>query len=205
MLLFEQTGIQFFISWMMQLTAPLFTVVSQEISGRDLILLLGGFFLIYKSVKEIHHKVEASNTEEEKPKAVSLFSCQNQRLVAVQMPEMRTFASCVLLCCPPDLGKLEFLCAGGESTATYSTDYQSFLCMQRHHRTVADLKKHESARTIAFTDPELACKLTPMGILPGTHIEMVRQAPFGNGFYIKVDGVRIALRETEAKSILLEV
>lgn len=77
--------------------------------------------------------------------------------------------------------------------------------MQRHHRTVADLKKHESARTIAFTDPELACKLTPMGILPGTQIQMVRHAPFGNAFYIKVDGVRIALREEEARSILLEV
>ena len=77
--------------------------------------------------------------------------------------------------------------------------------MQRHHRTIADLKQHESARTIAFSDPSLACKLTPMGILPGANIEMVRSAPFGHAFYIKVDGVRIALREEEAKSILLEV
>jgi ferrous iron transport protein A len=77
--------------------------------------------------------------------------------------------------------------------------------MQRHHRTVAELKRHEQARTIAFTDPSLACKLTPMGILPGTQIEMVRSSPFGDAFYVKADGVRIALRQEEAKSILLEV
>jgi predicted tellurium resistance membrane protein TerC len=51
-------GLLFSISWMMSLVNPLFTVLNNEISGRDLILLLGGLFLIYKSVKEIHHKVE---------------------------------------------------------------------------------------------------------------------------------------------------
>lgn len=48
----------FSISWLMQLTAPLFTILGNEISGRDLILLLGGLFLMYKSVNEIHSKVE---------------------------------------------------------------------------------------------------------------------------------------------------
>ncbi len=51
-------GLLFSISWLMQLTAPIFSVASTEISGRDLILLLGGLFLMYKSVKEIHAKVE---------------------------------------------------------------------------------------------------------------------------------------------------
>jgi len=37
------------LAWMMKLTAPLFTVFNQEISGRDLILLIGGLFLIIKS------------------------------------------------------------------------------------------------------------------------------------------------------------
>ena len=46
------------ITWVMGLTAPLFTVLSQEISGRDLILLLGGLFLIAKSTHEIHDKLE---------------------------------------------------------------------------------------------------------------------------------------------------
>jgi len=77
--------------------------------------------------------------------------------------------------------------------------------MQRRYRTISDLKLHESARTLAFADPELACKLTAMGVLPGTRIELVRHAPFGSAYYIKVDGVRMALREEEAASILLEI
>ena len=49
------------LSWIMSLTAPLFTVLSQEISGRDIILLVGGLFLIYKATKEIHEKLEGGN------------------------------------------------------------------------------------------------------------------------------------------------
>lgn len=48
------------LSWVIGLTAPLFTVLSEEISGRDLILLIGGLFLIAKSTHEIHQKLEAS-------------------------------------------------------------------------------------------------------------------------------------------------
>ena len=46
------------ITWVMGLTAPLFAVLGQEISGRDLILLVGGLFLIGKSTLEIHEKLE---------------------------------------------------------------------------------------------------------------------------------------------------
>jgi predicted tellurium resistance membrane protein TerC len=46
------------ITWVMQLTAPLFTVFAQEISGRDLILIVGGLFLLAKSTHEIHAKLE---------------------------------------------------------------------------------------------------------------------------------------------------
>src|SRR5687767_11945460 len=46
------------ITWVMQLTAPLFAVVGYEISGRDLILIIGGLFLIAKSTHEIHDKLE---------------------------------------------------------------------------------------------------------------------------------------------------
>lgn len=48
----------FSLSWIMRLTAPLLTVLGQEISGRDLILLLGGLFLLAKSTHEIHQKLE---------------------------------------------------------------------------------------------------------------------------------------------------
>jgi predicted tellurium resistance membrane protein TerC len=48
----------FTITWIMRLTAPLFTVLGQEISGRDLVLGLGGLFLIAKATHEIHSKLE---------------------------------------------------------------------------------------------------------------------------------------------------
>ena len=49
----------FSLSWVMSLTADLFTVMSQGISGRDLVLLLGGLFLLYKASHEIFVEVEA--------------------------------------------------------------------------------------------------------------------------------------------------
>jgi predicted tellurium resistance membrane protein TerC len=48
----------FSLSWVMGLTAPLFTVLGQSVSGRDLILLIGGLFLIAKSTHEIHGSLE---------------------------------------------------------------------------------------------------------------------------------------------------
>ena len=46
------------ITWVMKLTAPFFTVFAREISGRDLILILGGLFLLWKSTMEIHESLE---------------------------------------------------------------------------------------------------------------------------------------------------
>lgn len=53
-----RVGLLFSLSWIISLTAPLFTVVGQEISGRDLVLIAGGLFLIGKSTHEIHSKLE---------------------------------------------------------------------------------------------------------------------------------------------------
>jgi predicted tellurium resistance membrane protein TerC len=46
------------LSWMVKLTTPLFTLVSHPVTGRDLILIIGGVFLLGKSTREIHHKLE---------------------------------------------------------------------------------------------------------------------------------------------------
>jgi integral membrane protein TerC family protein len=46
------------ISWIMRLTAPLFTVAGHEVSWRDLILIGGGLFLLYKGTQEIHARIE---------------------------------------------------------------------------------------------------------------------------------------------------
>ena len=50
--------------WIMKLTNPLFTIFAQEISGRDLILIIGGLFLLAKSTTEIHHDIEEDGGEE---------------------------------------------------------------------------------------------------------------------------------------------
>ncbi len=50
------------LAWVMRLTTPLFTLV-QEISGRDLILIAGGLFLLWKSVHEIHDSLEGAGEE----------------------------------------------------------------------------------------------------------------------------------------------
>ncbi len=51
------------LSWIIRLTAPLFNLVGNEISGRDLILLVGGLFLIAKATHEIHKKLEGDEGE----------------------------------------------------------------------------------------------------------------------------------------------
>lgn len=52
------------LAWMMKLVNPLFTFIGNEISGRDLILLLGGIFLIVKSAMELKESVFAESHEE---------------------------------------------------------------------------------------------------------------------------------------------
>lgn len=49
------------LAWMVRLTAPLFSVFGHNVSGRDLILLVGGLFLIFKATKEIHEKLEGED------------------------------------------------------------------------------------------------------------------------------------------------
>jgi predicted tellurium resistance membrane protein TerC len=46
------------LTWVMSLTAPFFSIFGHEVSGRDLILILGGLFLLFKSTREIHEKLE---------------------------------------------------------------------------------------------------------------------------------------------------
>lgn len=61
------------LTWIMRLTAPLFAVAGHDISGRDLILLAGGVFLIWKSTYEIHERLEGEPEEEHHARAASTF------------------------------------------------------------------------------------------------------------------------------------
>jgi predicted tellurium resistance membrane protein TerC len=62
------------LTWVMGLTEPLFQVMSVEISGRDLILILGGLFLLAKSTHEIHHSLEGEEEEVNSNAKVSFLS-----------------------------------------------------------------------------------------------------------------------------------
>src|SRR5207344_3355984 len=56
--MFMRLGLLFLLAWISGLVTPLFTVLAQEISGRDLILIAGGLFLLWKSTAEIHQLLE---------------------------------------------------------------------------------------------------------------------------------------------------
>ena len=64
----------FSLAWIIRLTEPWFTVVGQEISGRDLILILGGLFLLGKATYEIHDKLEGEEGHASRKVAASFAS-----------------------------------------------------------------------------------------------------------------------------------
>ena len=61
--MFMRIGLLFLLSWIVGLTEPLITVFREKLSGRDLILIAGGLFLLWKSTKEIHQLLEGEKGE----------------------------------------------------------------------------------------------------------------------------------------------
>ena len=59
-----RVALLFFITWIIGLNKTLFTVFELDITGRDIILIAGGLFLIYKSTTEVHEKLEGSEESE---------------------------------------------------------------------------------------------------------------------------------------------
>ena len=62
MAMFMRIGLLLILSWIIGLVTPLFSIFAQEISGRDLILIAGGLFLVWKSTSEIHHAIEGAES-----------------------------------------------------------------------------------------------------------------------------------------------
>lgn len=69
--MFARLALLFSISWVMGLTETWFTVLGNDISGRDVILIGGGLFLLAKSTQEIHHSLEGTHEEPGAPKVVA--------------------------------------------------------------------------------------------------------------------------------------
>lgn len=63
MAMLMRIGLLLVLAWIVGLVAPLFTVLGQEISGRDLILIVGGLFLVWKATNEIHGSLEGEEGE----------------------------------------------------------------------------------------------------------------------------------------------
>lgn len=65
--MFSRIALLLSLAWMMRLTGPLFSVLGQGFSGRDLILIGGGLFLLVKAVMEIHNSLEGAEAPESAP------------------------------------------------------------------------------------------------------------------------------------------
>ncbi len=71
-------------------------------------------------------------------------------------------------------------------------------------KRLANLPAGEKGIIKAFCDDSAGSKLVSVGILPGSFVELVRKAPLGGGWYVKVDGQTFALRQEEATCIVIE-
>lgn len=67
-------GLVFSLAWIIGLVEPWFSIFGQEISGRDLVLIVGGLFLLAKSTHEVHASLEAVSDDALAPKVVSSFA-----------------------------------------------------------------------------------------------------------------------------------
>ncbi len=67
---------------------------------------------------------------------------------------------------------------------------------------VTQLKEGNGGRITHCTNDRIAGKLMTMGVLPGSNLRVVRIAPFNGGYYLKVDGMNLVVRNDEAESIM---
>jgi predicted tellurium resistance membrane protein TerC len=73
------------LTWLMRLTYPVFSVIGRDFSWHDIILIVGGLFLIAKATHEIHAEVEAEEAEGGEPVAKAVFSLVVLQIVAVDL------------------------------------------------------------------------------------------------------------------------
>jgi predicted tellurium resistance membrane protein TerC len=83
--MFMRIALLFFLAWMASLTAPLISILGLEISGRDLILIGGGLFLLWKSTKEIHQLLEGSEETQGKQVVYAAFSTIIFQIIIIDM------------------------------------------------------------------------------------------------------------------------
>ena len=81
----SRLGLLATISWIVGLKEPLFEVLGRPFSGKALILLAGGVFLLYKATKEIHHKLEAAGDEAPRAGAATTFGAVIAQIIVLDL------------------------------------------------------------------------------------------------------------------------
>ncbi len=74
-----------------------------------------------------------------------------------------------------------------------------------HLEPLSNLNEGETGVIRSFTDDQMASKLLSMGMLPGKSLTLVRRVSLGGGIYLKVESQTFAVREEEARNIILEL
>ncbi len=69
--MFMRIGLLMSVSYLAKLNNPLFSVIGRDITGRDLVFLIGGLFLLFKATQEIHERLEGPHEEKRTPRAAS--------------------------------------------------------------------------------------------------------------------------------------
>jgi predicted tellurium resistance membrane protein TerC len=83
--LIVRIGLLFGISWVMGLKTGLFSVLDHEVTGRDLILLAGGLFLIVKATNEVHHKLQGTHDEDGQSTAQVTATAVVAQIIAIDL------------------------------------------------------------------------------------------------------------------------
>jgi predicted tellurium resistance membrane protein TerC len=82
--MFMRIGLLMTLSWLAGMTAPLFAVLDWSFSGRDLVLIVGGLFLLWKSVGEIHQTFEGAENAAHEPKRLG-FAMAIAQIIAIDL------------------------------------------------------------------------------------------------------------------------
>lgn len=71
-------------------------------------------------------------------------------------------------------------------------------------KNLSEIAINKVVEIISFKHQVVAQKLVTMGVIPGRNIEILRKSPFGGAYYVKVSNLNFAIREAEAKTIIVK-
>ena len=172
------------ISWILKLDTTLFVLFDREFTGKGIILILGGLFLLYKSTKEIYHKTEEKEDEVVVPKKASF----NQLLVEIILLDLVFSVDSIITA----VGMVQ------ELWVMYTAVVVTVLIMLVASKPISNfIKKHPSFKVLAL------CFLMMIGvslIAEGMHFEIPKgYIYFSMAFAFLVDIIQMRVLKNEDK------